>query len=241
MDWTGQRDNFVVPTRTAEQRQRWRATWKEVLDALVDIASEGEKGTVRALIEMEVPHEAPRGWMRELQRVAKRDFAGVTPERLAPAALRIHGALTVLREQASSDPDFFPSPVGQALRETLQRAMFHSIDSAALGHSVIPAVRGIILPTLKTALTNPDVLILPTIARQRGTLAFEVWANRFRGVVNRLLEGWYRPMVSAFYRLSRLPSMTRFPLRSPSSANSSGRRRTTGQRAVRCLCWPSAG
>lgn len=211
MDWTGQPANFVVPEKTAEQRQRWRATWKEVLDALVDISSEGEKRTVRALLEMEVPHEAPRGWMRELERVVKRDRASVTPERLAPAALRIHGALTVLREQASSDPDFFPSPVGQALRETLQVAMFHSIDSDALGHSVIPAVRGIILPTLKTALTNPDILVLPAIARQRGTLAFEVWANRFRGVVNDVLEGWYRPLVSAFYRLSRLPVDDKIP------------------------------
>lgn len=211
MDWTGQPDNFVVPTRTAEQRQRWNATWKEVLDVLIEMASEGERGTVRALVEMEVPHETPRGWMRELESFFKRDLAGATPERIAPVALRFHRAVKVLREQAESDPDFFPSPVGQALHQTFQGAMFHAIDSAALRHSVSDAFRAIVMPALKTALTNPDVLVVATIARQRGTVPFEIWANRFRGVVNRLLEGWYRPMVSAFYRLSRLPVIDDIP------------------------------
>jgi hypothetical protein len=205
MDWTGQPANFVIPTRTPERRQAWDATWKVVLDALVDTASEGERVALRALFEKEVPYEAPRGWIRDAENVYRRDFAGATAERLEPAALRLHGAVRALREQAESDPDFFPSPVGQALHENLRQAMWHSIDSAALGHSVSPAIRTIILPTLKTALKNPDVLTLPPIARQRGTVPFEVWANRFRGVVNNVLEGWYRPLVSAFYRLSRLP------------------------------------
>jgi hypothetical protein len=211
MDWTGQPDNFIVPIRTAEQRQRWSATWTEVLDVLVEMVSEGERTNVRALFEKEVPHEAPRGWMRDLETFFKREFTGATPERLAPVALRFHGAVRVLREQAESDPDYFPSPVGQALHETFREAMFHSIDSAALGHSVSPAFKAIVMPALKTGLKNPDALVLAPIARQRGTVPFETWANRFRGTVNRLLEGWYRPMVGAFYRLSRLPVVDDIP------------------------------
>src|SRR5450432_568571 len=69
MDWTGQPNNFVIPVRTAEQHQKWRATWKEILDALVNVASEGERETVRTLFEKEVPYEAPRGWMRDLEKV----------------------------------------------------------------------------------------------------------------------------------------------------------------------------
>jgi hypothetical protein len=212
MDLTGQPDNFVVPTRTAEQRERRNAMWKEVLDALVNMASEGERGTVRDLFEKEVPYEAPRSWMRDVENVFKRDFAGATPERFKPAAIRLHGAVTVLREHAESDPDLFPSPVGQALHQTFQEAMFHALDSAALRHSVSHAFRAIVMPALKTAMKNPDALVIASIARQRGTVPFEIWANRFRGTVNRLLEGWYRPMVSAFYRLSRLPVVDGIPV-----------------------------
>jgi hypothetical protein len=63
----------------------------------------------------------------------------------------------------------------------------------------------IVWPTLWTTLRNLDAITLPQIAMQFGTVPFEVWANRFRQSLSDVLEGWYRPLVSAFYRLSRLP------------------------------------
>lgn len=211
MDWTGQPDTFVVPSRTAEQRQRWAATNDEVRDALVSIVSEGQQRTVQQLLEQDVPHETPLTWMRDLEKLFQHDFAGAPLERFQPAALRLHAAITTLREQGESDADYFPSPVGQALRETFLRAMFHSRDSATLGHTVGPALREIVLPPLKVAMKDPAGFVIAPIARQRGTVAFETWAKRFRGTVCDLIEGAYRPMVGAFYRLSRLPVVDGIP------------------------------
>ena len=125
--------------------------------------------------------------------------------------MRFHRAMTTLREQAENDPWFFPSPVGERLPRDLPPGSAPARDSAALGHSVIAPIRAIVLPTLKTALKNPDGLTIGPIARQRGTVSFEKWANRFRAAVTRQLDGWYRPLVGAVYRLSRLPQDDRIP------------------------------
>ncbi|HVT09950.1 MAG TPA: hypothetical protein VHO67_20950 [Polyangia bacterium] len=42
-------------------------------------------------------------------------------------------------------------------------------------------------------------------------MPFEAWAKRFRGTVCDLIEGEYRPMVGAFYRLFRLPAVDDWP------------------------------
>jgi hypothetical protein len=81
--------------------------------------------------------------------------------------------------------------------------MFYAVGSADLNHSVSQPM-SVVWPTLKIALQNTDVLVLPEIARQCGTVPFEIWANRFRRVVSDVLEGWYKPLLSSFYHLSRL-------------------------------------
>jgi hypothetical protein len=213
MDWTGQPANFVAPTRMPGKRTTWNAALKEALDALLDIAPEVDRETLRALIAEEVSYEAPRSWMRDVRSAFARGTRDAPPtaESLVPAATRFHGAISTIRAEAEQDADYFASPLGQALVQVFQEAMFHSIDSPALGRSIMPAMKAIVLPALRSSMMDPHTLILPQVARQRWTVSFEVWANRFRNAVADVVESWYRPLVSAFYRLSRIPVDDKVP------------------------------
>jgi hypothetical protein len=79
MDWTSQPANFVAPTRTPGERTTRNLALKDAFDALIDVASEGERETIRALFEKEVAQDAPRSWMRELRSVFTQDVSKVRP------------------------------------------------------------------------------------------------------------------------------------------------------------------
>jgi len=211
-DYTGVPAKFVDPRTTPEQGARWRAAWDEALEALVELASPGEKENVRAFLARGVQADAPQSWQREIEQHFIRDVAENRPtkERLKAAADRFHRAVTAIRTESERDPTFFPSPVGQELMRIFGEAMFYLVSETG-GRSVGPALNAIVWPTLGPVLENPDILTIDTVARQYGTIPFEPWAKQFRATVKDVLDGWYRPLVSAFYRLSRLPKDGRIP------------------------------
>lgn len=211
-DWTGVSTNFVNPETTPEQRALWKAAWDGALDTLVELASPGEREKVRALLARGVQFDEPRGWAREIEQQFKQGIGQARPtkERLKAVADRFHRAVAAIRTEAERDPNYFPSPVGQELMRIFSEAMLHLVGTTG-GRSVGPALNAVVWPTLKIVLQNPEILTVDTVARQYGTISFERWANRFRATVKEIVEGWYRPLVSAFYRLSRMPKDGQIP------------------------------
>jgi hypothetical protein len=207
-DWTGVPDSFIDPQTTPEQQARWDAAWQEMKGAYLGFFSgdeERERG--RELIESEVPFNEPRGWARDVNQVVARDHSRALPtkEQREAVAHQFHRGITALREQAETDPVFFPSPVGGTLLQVYKNAMIYSRDGATAGHSVANTMQALVWPTVAATISNLKAVVLPSIARQRGQVSFEVWADRFREAVSDYLESFYKPLVSSFYRLYRLP------------------------------------
>ena len=180
---------------SADITAAWRSVWQEAFEALLELVPEANRDRVRKSVNSSVEPDAPRMWLSEVA-VVLQDVKtyGVRPEPFRRFVIRLKSALVLLQDQCWRDPAFFPSPVGMELWITAKAALLASSSECM----------SFVWPAIRAGLADPEALGLPEVAIQRSWLPFEVWSTRFRRCFHQVAERWYRPMLSGFYRMSRL-------------------------------------
>jgi hypothetical protein len=173
-------------------RAAWSFVWRVASEALLEFVPPEEREALRGATDAQIDPDAPQAWLLQVGDIMSRRV--LTVGQLTQVLSKLKTALAAYRDQCFLDPSFFPSRAGQELMRIANQAFVYSNAE----------YRTLLWPTLRIALQEPAALVLPVVGALQKETPFENWANRLRHSLHQLIERWYRPMLSTFYRLDRI-------------------------------------